>query len=248
MFTAYFDASGESSSGVLAVAGCVSHFKKWQLFEQRWKDILQREGIEVFHMTDFASSGGEFKSWKGQTDRRRKFMSDLLECGRRNVNKAFAAVVIVRDYKEMDKRFQLREFAGAPYAMAGHGCVKMVKTWQKKNKKAKELEIAFESGDLHQGELRKLCLSEGIDPDFLGKKEKKATPFQLADLIAWRTRIAFAGIRRMDLTWAKGDELQATFNQVWKKFPHQAIYADHDWLERMCIRRGVARHSTTEHK
>ena len=168
MFTAYFDASGESNAGILTVAGCVSDFKKWKRFEERWRGILQREGIKVFHMTDFASSRDEFKTWKGQTERRRQFIADLLECGRQNVNKAFAAVVMVGDYKEIDKRFQLRESAGAPYAMAGYYCVRMVARWQSKNNKVKELEIAFESGDRHQSELRKLCRAEGMDPNFLG--------------------------------------------------------------------------------
>ncbi len=240
MFTAYFDASGDSSSVALVVAGCVSNYKKWERFEEGWKAILRREGVSEFHMTDFASSRGEFKTWEGQTERRRNFVADLLECGRKNVNKAFATVVMLADYKTVDRHFQLREMTGPQYVIAGHQCVRMVKTWQRKNAKVKELEIAFESGDLHQNRLRKICLAEeGVEPICLPKK--KATPFQLADLIAWRTRIGFTESRRMDLTRVRADELKATFNDVWKKFPHEAAYADRGWLERMCIRRGIPR-------
>jgi hypothetical protein len=135
MFTAYFDAAGKAHRpGMISIAGFVSDAKKWAQFEIEWGKILARESIALFHMADFVSSQGEFKEWKGQPDRRKKFIADLLACAKRYTNKAFGGAIVLRDYRRVNQLYQLREYAGSPYPLCGHYCVRMVKAWQAKNR------------------------------------------------------------------------------------------------------------------
>src|SRR5260370_30688958 len=134
MFTAYFDAAGKAHRpGVISIAGFVSDAKKWTQFEIEWGKILARESIALFHMTDFVSSQGEFTEWKGQPDRRKKFIAGLLACAKRYTNKAFGGAIVLRDYKRGNQLDQLREYAWSPYPLCGHYCVRMVKPRQLTN-------------------------------------------------------------------------------------------------------------------
>jgi hypothetical protein len=90
IFTAYFDASGTKKMPVLTVAGFVSHVKRWDQFESKWSAILKRYGVSTLHMTEFASSKGEFKNWRGQSDRRRTFITELAECIKQEAKRGFA--------------------------------------------------------------------------------------------------------------------------------------------------------------
>src|SRR5271165_1220952 len=109
MFSAYFDTSGTKRSAVLTSVGFVSRVKKWDRFSDEWLAILKAYGVSAMHMTDFASSIGEFAEWRGQSERRRKFIAELSACIRRNTNKGFAASVIIADYEAVDKDFMLGE-------------------------------------------------------------------------------------------------------------------------------------------
>jgi hypothetical protein len=87
----------------------VSRVGKWDRFDSEWSAILAREGVKSMHMTDFASSKKQFKSWRGQSERRRKFISDLTDCIKRNTNKGFATSVYVSDYNEVDAEYTLKK-------------------------------------------------------------------------------------------------------------------------------------------
>jgi hypothetical protein len=124
-YAAYFDASGhpqDPKHTALLVAGFVSTTKKWQRFDSEWGEILNDQGIKCFHMTDFASSGGEFSAWRNQTDRRRIFIQALLACIKRNVNKSFRATVALPDFKEANNSFMLSECIGQPFAICSLQC------------------------------------------------------------------------------------------------------------------------------
>ncbi len=85
MFTAYFDAGGAAHRGkVLSIAGFVSDARKWGRFENEWRAILARESVCTFHMTDLIASQGEFKSWKGQSERTGRFISELIACTKKH--------------------------------------------------------------------------------------------------------------------------------------------------------------------
>lgn len=241
MFTAYFDAAGTSRARVMSLAGFVSDVKKWKRFEISWQAILDREGIKCFHMTDFVSSKGEFVGWKGATHsyRRKKFIADLVECAKRNTNKAFGGSLVMDDYVAVNKKYLLCEHSGHPYSLIAHYCIGLARNWQKR-RSVKDLVFMLEYGDQHQGDLMRLCRPDGIVPLFPTKQD--AIPLQSADLLAWRTNYGFeSAISPSKLTPEIAEKVKESFGEVWARIPHAAFLADKAWLERLCVDRRIPR-------
>jgi hypothetical protein len=101
MFSSYFDASGKKTGRVFTVAGFVGRVTKWDRFNNEWSEILSSEQVSAMHMTDFASSEEEFKSWRGQSDRRRQFIS------------RFPSTLVVNDYHEVNTEYFLLQYFAA---------------------------------------------------------------------------------------------------------------------------------------
>src|ERR1035438_2760394 len=135
VFTAYFDAAGDVRQNVLAVAGAVSDFGKWKRFELAWQRILDVEHVSCFHMTDFVSFEGEFKTWRGPDNaaRRGKFILDLLACANKFINKAFAAAIPMADYTLVNRRYEMSEADMYPFSICGRMCVELTEKWKKKH-------------------------------------------------------------------------------------------------------------------
>jgi hypothetical protein len=189
MFTAYFDASGTKRTKVLTVAGFVSSVPKWNRFEKQWAEILAAYGITFFHMTEFASSTGEFKSWKGETAKRKEFIELLVDCIRRHTKKGFASSIVLADYNEINAKFLLSERAGQPFTMCGIACLWSVRDWAEKHKlDAKQLLYMIEDGDEDQGELMARVKKDGYKIIPLAKSDANA--FQAGDLVGWKARTA----------------------------------------------------------
>jgi len=232
MFTAYFDVSGASDTTVLTMAGYVSDAKKWAKFECRWQEILDRENIKSFHMTDCVS--GKSHEYKGWTpERKRQFINDLAECARKYTNKRFSASVIIEDYGRVDAIYQLREYLGDPYTLCGTSCVAHVRTWAINRKLKTPPLFVFEAGDKREGNFVHLCEKQfGITPLFYPKKD--LLPLQAADLAAWKTR--------HPIREAVGDKpyTQQQFEKLlyhtrtWLKEPHAGGGFDYTSLMKVC--------------
>lgn len=189
VFSAYFDASGtKKEQRVLTVAGFVGRVPKWGRFNYEWSAILAKENVTAMHMTDFASSRGEYVSWKGQAERRRNFVSLLSECIKRHTNKGFASSVILSDYREVNAKFMLSEGVGKPYTLCARACLGALAQWAKKKRvNTEDVLVAVEKGDQDQGELVNMARSDGFAVIPLSKADAQA--FQAGDMVAWKTRI-----------------------------------------------------------
>jgi hypothetical protein len=83
----YYDESGEYDAKGnlinLTVGGCVSSLEKWRAFANDWNVILDREGLEFFHMADFEAwrSPFDFKLENGERDKAKhnRVLNDLLD-------------------------------------------------------------------------------------------------------------------------------------------------------------------------
>ena len=157
MFTAYFDVSGTKNARLLTMAGYVSNAKKWKKFEQRWKEIIDREGVKQFHMTDCVSFAGEFANWREHPDRRKRLINELLDCARKYTNKRFSATVIMEDYNRVDSEYKLHEYYGYPYSLCATSCIEHVRTWAKNRKIRDRITYVFEDGDERRGNFPKFC-------------------------------------------------------------------------------------------
>jgi Protein of unknown function (DUF3800) len=82
MLMAYFDESGEHDQQTghlrqLTVGGWITFESEWQKLESEWKSVLDRAGINAFHMTDFESYKGEFKDL--DEGKHKAVLNELLE-------------------------------------------------------------------------------------------------------------------------------------------------------------------------
>jgi hypothetical protein len=190
LHAAYFDASGEPAGyPVLTIGGAVAPVKKWERFERKWLSILRSEGIEEFHATDFAASRGEFKGWKGDTKRRSHFLGDLGKTIKENVNKLFMVNIEIDAWNEINRDYLLEEVLYNPYALCGYTVIREGLAWSKSKRIKSPVKFIFEDGDDGWAGLVKLASRSKIVPIRLPKSV--AIPCQAADLIAWKSRIAF---------------------------------------------------------
>ena len=193
-YTAHFDESGthDESHRVLVVAGFVSTFEKWKRFEDEWAKILSGAGLPektIFHMKDFARNAGTYSHFEGQPEEKKNFISQLVKCTRRNVNKGFSCALVLRDWERVNESYSLKEELGFPYPFCGLMCIAMVHKWAQKNEISKPIEFFFEDGATHKGQLKTMAEnSQGVTPMFLPKE--KMMQFQCCDLAAWKHRKA----------------------------------------------------------
>jgi hypothetical protein len=222
MFSAYFDASGHpSNQKVLTVAGFVSTVKKWKRFEVEWNAILQLEGINEFHMTDFVSSQGEFANgWKGESTRRRNLIESLSACLKKNVNKSFRTTLILSGYEEVNRDYMFEEHFGRPYAFCCMVNVFSLRRWAERKDSRRNLLYFFEDGDKDKGNFEKLHKAAyKVNPQFLDKSE--GIPFQAADFAGWKIRTSVQESLKKDHTLAKGVRLLESV-QMLKEIPKTA--------------------------
>ena len=191
LYSAYFDASGKKETHAsITVAGAVAPLKKWARFERDWKIILDEYGVGEFHATDFASSLGEYRGWKGEKAKRSEFLKRLGQVTRSTVNKLFIVTVEMDAWKTVNDRYLLAEVFHSPYAIAGYSAVHMVKRWARRKEIRSPIEFFFEDGDGDRdwAGLTALCARENIIPIRLPKT--RAIPCQVGDMLAWKTRTA----------------------------------------------------------
>lgn len=188
--------------------------EQWQKLEDEWGDVLAGVGLNCFHMMDFAHSKREFKSWRGDERRRMRFLQRLTSIVSTRVRKSFSSVVILKDYKALDKKFRLHETVGHPYAFCGHVCAEKVRNWAREYRVNEPIEIVFETGSRHKGELMDILTLHGLsDPIFRKKQEHSA--LQAADLVAWehlKVCTEIEGKRRISRIRKSLDALRAVPN------------------------------------
>lgn len=197
-FGAYFDTAGtENDQWVIATAGVVATTEKWSRFEKGWARVLQKHGVTQFHMKDFAHSRGEFTAWRGDNDRRTTFVSSLIQEIKRGVNKSFVMAVDLSRFREIDRRFEVTEAFGGPYALAQPGCLILAWAWLFEKKDGMTKVASFvERGDTGIGTFRRVLKERRIpEPVFIPKVEANGgkiwLPLQAADLIAYEYRKSF---------------------------------------------------------
>lgn len=235
LFTAYFDASGTPQATALTMAGYVADEHKWAKFEKCWQEILTREHIRCFHMTDFASCHGEFEGWKEKPELRKRFIADLQECARKFTNKRFSATVVVSDYNAVNEKYVLEEVFGRPYSFCGISCVEHVRTWAKNRRHVRELMFAFEDGDKDKGNFKTICRERfrpAIKAAFLPKADH--VPFQAADLAAWKTRHPIReAVGDREYTVPDIERLLSSTKEF-LRLPHSGGVFDYEALMKIC--------------
>ena len=196
-FTAYFDASGDDhSQPVLSVAGFVANADNWKSFEAAWLKRLLQDGLEYFHTKEFNGCSGQFKSgWKGDEDRQRKLITDLVLIIRDHVGRKFGMTVINKQLKGGFTADQQERWHVCAYSLAGRTCAARVREWFESWHARSMPEFVFEDGDSGKGKLIDIFKNGELpDPIFKPKKSyvdrrgmvhEAAIPLQAADLLAY---------------------------------------------------------------
>lgn len=216
MFTAIFDGSGSPDyTAAVVVAGFVGKVEQWIELEREWKDCLHDFGVSAMHMKEFAHSVGEFAPWKGDEQKRRRFLSRLISIIQTRVWHSFASAVIMEDYRKVDSKYCLTEFS-KPYAYAGCTCLVKLRSWLTKWGKGEDgIQIIFEDGDTDKGDLMRAAKEYfGATPAFVKKSHSVA--FQAADILAYEHLLANTKLRKSESGFLLLEELRYPLKQLSK--------------------------------
>lgn len=147
----------------------------------------------MFHMTDFASSKGKWKSWKPTSEamsrRRAQFVAGLVQLVRRATRKGFVSTVSLRDYADANAIYTLSEVVGTPYFVGASACFGGLQAWAaKKGINYRDILCIMESGDDGQGDVISRLRLEGFN--VIDQPKDNIRAFDACDLIAWKARTA----------------------------------------------------------
>ena len=187
--TGYFDGSGaphQIKNKVLIVGGFVATEDRWLIFEDAWRTLLDKEGIQCFHMSDFIVCKRAFADWKNKDRKRKAFLSALCDVVIELRPISFASGVNLWDWQLVNLNYELEENNFQPYALAGWSCIGRMRDWCDANGHDPARTVyMFEEGDLHQSNLRRRAKK---DYGILIQTEEKKNLLQLqsADFGAWQ--------------------------------------------------------------
>jgi hypothetical protein len=180
---------------VYTIAGYVSESYRWSRFEREWQKVLDAEGIEFFHMKDYAHKRGAYADW---TDKKRiKFLRTLQHIIKSNTEKDFAISLVVEDYNKLiPPNTQIWIGFGEPHVFVVIGCMKDIGKWQKSKHINKPVHYIFEKGSGYDSMLKRVF--EGLDGeqikfyrvnDTVTFAGKNVLPLQAADMLAYENRL-----------------------------------------------------------
>jgi hypothetical protein len=220
-YAAYFDDSGHpDDQAAVVVAGFISTEEQWLLFEREWKEILEREGMESFHMTDFEKS----KVWPQH--KKDDILRKLVITIQLRTRRSFSQTVMINDYREINDAYAFEECVGTPFALAGRTIAKNINSWKRNYmENDSKLVIVFEDGTKHKGDFIDAMERDKLPcPLFAGKGD--AVPLQAADWLAWEM---LNGVKTGNMR----PSLKRVVGGLPKDDPNHGIYEKKD-LEEVC--------------
>jgi hypothetical protein len=194
---AYFDETGSGSDfdcKFCGMTGCLSIPTMWDEFDPKWKAILDSEGLEYFHMTDFAASEGQFKEgWKDNEPRRRSLLSRLWDVLEEAMPFFIGVVIPMEHYR--DKMHELHQaLIRDAYYVAYKHCLDHIAgllSWDHASDVA-EVATVFDNkkgfkglaNDIHDIVVEKNGLGSVMSPPAF-RDMRKYRPLQAADMVAY---------------------------------------------------------------
>lgn len=236
VFTIYLDESGSpDDTKAVVVAGLLAEAEQWIDFERNWKDALQHFGVSALHMKHYAHSVGDFRDWKGDEEKRRRFLARLINIVTTRVRHTFADAVLMDDYRKVDETYYLKD-TFTPYTIAARTCVAKVRRWATRySVNEKDIAYLFEDGANDKGDLvRRLKADQISNYGFIPKAASVA--LQAADLLAYEHLLVNSRLCTGEIqSW---DETRHPFREL-DKIPNDE---GRDWgtytikdLEEFCV-------------
>lgn len=186
----YFDESGtHKGSGALVVAGYLANDRLWDRFDTEWSNLLRREGLAAFHMTDCENLRGEFRGW--DESRRRRVVQTVTAIIRRCTWFRIAAAVNLADYQSAAS---LLRDSLSPYSFCVNECLKRIRRWADERAVDSRIAYVFEQGSPFQGDVNDTMRMAMSDPglkeryrigSWVFSDKRDLLPLQAADVYAY---------------------------------------------------------------
>ena len=115
MLKGHFDDSGkwlDPTETAVVVAGAIADIDQWEIFDSKWKLVLNEFKVSELHMRDFAHFRGEYKNWKEAT--RQNFIGQLLELAKMHIKKPVGALLPKDQFDELPQEVK-EKWLGDPY-------------------------------------------------------------------------------------------------------------------------------------
>jgi hypothetical protein len=222
MLTVAFDASGHAKQPVLVVAGFIASAEEWLLFDIDWRKRLAADGLNSFHMQEYAQASGPFKVFKNEERRRQLLLADLTDIIFQYARRKFGAAVVNSDLASQISEQERKAFALSAYGIAGRGAVGNVDEWAKENPVERDIRYVFEDGDFNKGDLMRRMAEDGFAaPSFEPKTDRPGrngstmqgfTALQAADTLAYEYALAVQ--RKRDGKFPKSRWGHLTFDKM----------------------------------
>jgi hypothetical protein len=148
MLSAYFDESISQKDNCLIIAGWLSDFKKWEIFEHDWKIFLAKYDVPYLHMKEYTQSKGPFSKWDGSNweGTRRNFIHDAAKIVSACVAWGFSCFIPHFVFWRVNRHYELTQMFTSPYALAGWTAIAMVNNGCERIGNTADIKYVFDDG------------------------------------------------------------------------------------------------------
>jgi hypothetical protein len=238
MLRAYFDAGLKSKPRrVFYVAGYVGYTDDWVHFNRKWRELLRRNDLPYFHMTDFVARCGFYKGWS--EEKRLAVMKRIVTLGSNAVRLGVAATLLPDDYERLSESD--RKLIPNPYGLCLTACIAKTARLLQRQGVRDSVAYVFEAGDAGQGTTR-LALEELLANPARRRKyafhslsyaqKAAAVGLQLADVFAYETGRYVPHA----LGW-ESSEVRKSFQALQGGNAHYAMLFDYEELSKIAAKR-----------
>jgi len=201
----YLDAGGTKDHLSLSCGGWIATEENWQRFHADWTEVMAAEGVRELHMSKLAHFQGEYRPWKGDEDRRIRFIKKLVAIITKYTIRHVVTTLHLDIYKRLNEQATVEERLGSPYVLTMLSAILMAKDWHEKHAPSETMSVFIEHGDEDQGLLLKILKRFEFPYPLavLPKRQKSGsgvqyiTPFQAADFLAYEF---YKGVKEMRST------------------------------------------------
>jgi hypothetical protein len=219
------------------VVALVATEEKWLKFENSWREVLSDFDVPYLHLKELHhrhSGTGIYAKWKGDQRTPTAFLSALTKVIKKGINKTFCYGLVLRDYRDINKEFKLREGVGSPYVLTAASCFDQVDQWMKAKHPRNPIMHVFEQGDCGQKDFERLARSRKRVVVPIPKTSPETgepwVQFQGADLVAGAYRSAG---NKLGLV-SSFEEYGEVFNQMAVTLPQKSLIHHKETLLAMC--------------
>jgi hypothetical protein len=222
----------------LVTGGYLSSVKQWDEFDIHWKAILQKAGVNEFHMTDFLSNYDEFKDekWKNNDGHSDNFLKKLVNAICKCALFCPTILIYLDDWRTVNKEYKLLEAGCTPFAIAGISCILRIHTWCEDHKVAFDhVEFFHEDGDEDKGTLMNMAKEVGV---YLTFKGKSLSALQACDLIVWEAANAERQLVQQHIV-APDSELRPSVKEILDRIECDPLEFNADAIRNICASRHI---------